>query len=582
MRRALCSAVMPLRPLFAPSRRIARAALVLAAACVVPLHGGNAADGEPATSAGNYLAARHAERERDHDAAARFLERALALEPRNFDLLLRTHAALVNRGAFDEAVAAARRIVETSAANASANLTLAVDAARGDRWDDAAQLLTEVPLQGINRLLVPMLRAWIDAARGRQNALDQLRPLADVSDLKTIIDFHSALILDRLGRGEQAEELFRRLVGPEGLAAPRLVEAAVSFFVTKGQMAEARAILERARASYPDSLALEAARRSVEDTAAKPFLADARAGFAAALFDVATVVRGEGDGSFSMPYARLAMALAPDDPSVLLLVGDILDQQKRTEEANRYFARVLPSNPLGWSARLRMAENLHQLGRTDEGVALLEGMADERPERVDALITLGALKRMQEKFADAAVVYDRAVARIGTPEKRHWSLFYARGISLERSKQWPRAEADFKQALALQPEQPDVMNYLAYSWVDQGQSEHYATALKMLERAVELRPNSGHIIDSLAWALYRLGRYAEAVPLLERAVELLPQEAVLLDHLGDAYWKVGRIAEARYQWRRALDSKPEADLKPQLEKKLKDGLEAASDKPRGG
>lgn len=582
MRGALSSRPMPFRTLLASSRRIARVALLLVTAAVAPLSGGWAAEDDFQGTAGNYLAARHAERLRDHDAAARFLARALAREPGNFDLRLRVHAAFVNRGAFDEAVAAARRVVETSAANASANLTLAVDAARGERWDEASRLLTEVPLQGVNRLLVPILRAWIDAARGRDNALDQLRPLADLPDLRTIVDFHSALIHDRLGRVEDAAESFRRLVGPEGRAAPRVIEAAVSFFATRGRPAEARALLEAARTSHPDSLTLEMARQSIDDAAAKPFLPDARAGFASALFDVATAVRGEGDGFFSLPYARLALALLPDDPAVLLLVGDILDQQERIEDANRLFGRIAPAISLGWSARLRMAENLHRLGRTEEGVALLEGMSGERPERVDALITLGALKRMQEKFADAAAVYDRAVARIGTPERRHWSLFYARGISLERSKQWPRAEADFQKALELQPEQPDVMNYLAYSWVDQGQSERYDAALKMLERAVELRPNSGHIIDSLAWALYRLGRYAEAVPLLERAVELLPQEAVLLDHLGDAYWKVGRTTEARYQWRRALGSKPEADLKPQLEKKLQDGLEPATDKPRGG
>jgi tetratricopeptide (TPR) repeat protein len=117
-----------------------------------------------------------------------------------------------------------------------------------------------------------------------------------------------------------------------------------------------------------------------------------------------------------------------------------------------------------------------------------------------------------------------------------------------------------------------VLNYLAYSWVDKGFSQHYDRALGMLERAVALRPNSGHIIDSLAWALYKLGRHAEAVPLLERAVELLPQEAVILDHLGDAYWRVGRRLEARFQWRRALGASPEPDLKPQLERKLESGL----------
>ena len=116
------------------------------------------------------------------------------------------------------------------------------------------------------------------------------------------------------------------------------------------------------------------------------------------------------------------------------------------------------------------------------------------------------------------------------------------------------------------------MNYLAYSWVDQGITMRYEEARRMLERAVTLRPNSGHIIDSLGWVLYRTGYYVEAVEVLERAVELLPGDPVLLDHLGDAYWQVGRTNEARFQWQRALSNKPEPEAKSEIERKLLSGL----------
>jgi Flp pilus assembly protein TadD len=271
-----------------------------------------------------------------------------------------------------------------------------------------------------------------------------------------------------------------------------------------------------------------------------------------------------------MTYGRYALALAPDHAPALLLVADVLDQQNRWTESNALFARIPARDPLSWPARLRIAENLYQLKQADEAAAMLEAMAAERPDRIDALMALGQIRRLQERYADAAEVYSRAVARIGGPQTRHWALFYARGIAYERSKQWPAAEADFLKALELQPEQPDVMNYLAYSWVDMNM--HLDRAFPMLERAVELRPNSGHIIDSLAWALYRKGRYDEAVPLMERAVELLPQDPVILDHLGDIYWRVGRTAEARFSWRRSLGNKPEAELKAELERKLAQGL----------
>ena len=281
-------------------------------------------------------------------------------------------------------------------------------------------------------------------------------------------------------------------------------------------------------------------------------------------------MRQEGGGSVSLTYGRYALALQPDNAAALLLVADVLDQQNRWTESNALFARIPADSPFSWSARLRSAENLHQLGRSDEAAAMFEKMAAERPDRVDALLALGQLRRVQERYADAALVYDAAIARLGTPQPRHWTIFYARGITNERSKQWPKAEADFLKALELQPEQPDVMNYLAYTWVDM--NINLERAFPMLERAVELRPNSGHIIDSLAWALYRKGRYAEAVPLMDRAVEILPQDPVILDHLGDIYWRVGREAEARFSWQRSLGNKPDADLRAELQRKLENGL----------
>lgn len=568
-------------PPFLSPRRVAAALVVIVLACAAAP--GDAARGQTAdrspSALGNYLAGRYAERLRDPATAARFFDGALAADPANFETLVRLHAALLAAGEHAAAVGVAQRIAERSPANPAASITLAVDAVSRLAWDDARRRLAEIPLQGVNRLLVPLLRGWIETARGNAAALDQLRPLAEIADFAAVVDFHRGLMLEKLGRFEEAEAALRRVMGPEGRATPRLAEAMVAFLLSRDREGEARALLDAARAQDRESLAFDLLARRLDGADRRPLLPDAKAGFAAALFDVATAVRGEGDGNFALPYARLSVALAPEEPSALLLVADILDQQKRYEDSNAVFARIPPASPLGWTARLRIAENLHQLGRTDEANALLEAMASERPERTEALATLGGLLRAKERHREAIGVYGRAIARVAVPERRHWVLFYARGIACERSDDWPCAEADFKRALELLPEQPDVLNYLAYSWVDKGFSEHYDRALRMLERAVELRPDSGHIIDSLAWALYKLGRYAEAVPLLERAVELLPQEAVILDHLGDAYWRVGRRLEARYQWQRALVSKPEPDLKPQLERKLEEGLR---DKPGGG
>jgi len=168
---------------------------------------------------------------------------------------------------------------------------------------------------------------------------------------------------------------------------------------------------------------------------------------------------------------------------------------------------------------------------------------------------------------------------VGTPDRSYWTLFYFRGICFERSKQWPKAEADFKKALELFPEQPMVLNYLGYSWVDKG--INLDEAFKMLGRAVDPRATDGYIVDSLGWAHYKLGHYSEAVQELEKAIELKPADPVVNDHLGDAYWRVNRKIEAHFQWNHARDMDPEPEDKPNILKKIESGLpdDALKDAP---
>jgi len=243
----------------------------------------------------------------------------------------------------------------------------------------------------------------------------------------------------------------------------------------------------------------------------------------------------------------------------------------------RLYQSVPRRSPLSWSARLAAAQALNRSDRSAEAARILEAMAGEKPKRFDALVALGDLYRGKERFALSVKAYDRAFARIPKVERRHWGLLYARGIALERSKHWARAEKDFLKALEFVPDQPFVLNYLGYSWVEQG--KNLDRARQMIEKAVSLRRNDGYITDSLGWVLYRMAKYKDAVPHLERAVALRPQDPTINDHLGDAYWMVGRHREAEFQWRRALSLKPEKDQIKVIEAKIKDGLKKPGKKP---
>ena len=249
----------------------------------------------------------------------------------------------------------------------------------------------------------------------------------------------------------------------------------------------------------------------------------------------------------------------------------MLSAQNKPEVSLAILSKFPSSSPYSWSARLRIAANLEMLDRTDEAITQLREMSAEAPTRAGAEMQLGDLLRAKKRFNEAVDAYDDAIRRLqanGMPER--WSLFYSRGIALERSGQWKLSEADLLHALELKPDQPLVLNYLGYSWIDKG--ENLERGLKMIEKAVELRPEDGYIVDSLGWAHYRVGDYSSAVQYLEKAIELVPEDPTINDHLGDAYWQNGRPNEARFQWRRALQFGPEKDEIKPIEAKLDRGM----------
>jgi Flp pilus assembly protein TadD len=263
------------------------------------------------------------------------------------------------------------------------------------------------------------------------------------------------------------------------------------------------------------------------------------------------------------------------------LLSDVLSAENKPELSLEILSAIPQSSPYWWAARLRIAASLEMLDRTDDAIDQLKEMAGEQPMRASAAMQLGDLLRSKKRFNEAVEAYDEAIRRFkaaGMPER--WSLYYSRGIALERAGQWKRAEADLFHALELKPDQPLVLNYLGYSWIDRG--ENLDRGLKMIEKAVELRPEDGYIVDSLGWAHYRLGDYAGAVQYLEKAIELVPEDPTINDHLGDAYWQSGRPVEARYQWRRALQFGPQEDEIKPIQAKLDGGSVPTAGTARGG
>lgn len=554
---------------------IAALALVVAAACAPR---STTAESTPpdapmsASALGQYLAGIHAERMKDFGNAANFLEEALRADPDNPALLLETYLLMVSEGRIDEAVPLAERVVAYDPTSPHAWLTLAVHAVHEGDFEAANGYIANLPTDGVNRVVVPLVGAWIALeAVGLEEAIARLGTLQTLGGAEPLRRMHLGLMHEIVGDDAEAKTIYDELAANPAELSLREVQIIGNFRQRQGDEAGARLLYDAYLEGTGADLALEPAYEALEEgTSVDPVIADATDGLAESLFDIAFLLQRQQALDTSLVLTRKAIYLKPDFAVAQIFLADTLAQDGRYEAAIDAYYKVSPNSGFGWQARLEAARTLDFIDRTDEAIAALKKMIDERPERSDAAQLLGTILRGRERFEEAIPYYNIAVERIGEPTVADWPLLYFRGIVLERTEQWKLAEADFLKALELEPEQPYVMNYLAYSWIEFG--EKYDEALDMLKRAVELRPEDGYIVDSLGWVYYRLGDYENAVVQLERAVELTPLDPTINDHLGDAYWQVGRYAEARFQWRRALSFNPDEELRPLIEGKLQRGL----------
>lgn len=529
-------------------------------------------DGLARTATGNYLAALHAERMKDIATAARYFAAADSLDPGNADLLARRFVVQLTQGNFGDAQSAAERLVKLDPDQSLANLTLAVAAVAAGEPKRAEGFLDRLVGAGLDKYVTPLLAAWVKAMRGQtDDAIATLEPLTHSRGFSMLGELHAAYILDIAGKTDAAEIHYKNAYAARSGTSLRLAEAVGSFYERIGAKDAARDVYNDYREENRDSvLAANLFHRGA--VAVPALVATPRAGMAEALFNLASALHQEGAGAVGLIYARLALALEPNLLVARLLIADIYEAQGRVKDAYEAYAKIPRNSSYGALGRLRSAQDLDKMGRSGEAIERLRRMAGEQLDRPEALVALGDILRGAERFAEAVDAYDAAIERIGKLERHHWSLLYARGIALERSKQWRRAEADFQKALEFEPDDPFVLNYLAYSWIEQGVNLERAKA--MVERAVQARPNDGFMIDSVGWVFYRLRDYPRAVRELERAIELVPHDPTINEHLGDAYWRVGRLYEARFQWERALAADPKSSEAPAIRAKLEKGLPA--------
>ena len=519
--------------------------------------------------AGNYLAAVIAGSERDTVAAETFFREALRFDPNNKDLIERAFVATVSNGDMRDAFVLAQRLIARDPNNGLAQLALGVRDLKFRQFA-AARARFARGAGDQSDLTSTLLTAWSYAGSGEtRRALDTVDKLSD-DNFDIFRNYHKALIAEISGRDADASKWFKAAYDSDKNTL-RLADSYAQFLSRQGDRQGAIGIYEAFDQVLPDHPIVRAALADLNSgKELAPTIKDVEQGAAEVLYGLGAAGGRQGDELAGLVYLRFSLYLDPQNSLAILTLGDIYERIKQNEQAIDVYQSVPNNDPLRLTADIEIGQVLENLGRTDDAMKYLQNLVDEHPNDEDALSALGNLQRAHDHYAEAIATYTKAIEYSTKPEKANWPLYYFRGIAYEREKNWPPAEADFKHALELFPNQPLVLNYLAYSWVDKGLNLN--EAFPMLRRAVELRPTDGYIVDSLGWADYKLGHYADAVKELERAIDLKPGDPVINDHLGDAYWRVGRKLEAHFQWNHARDLGAEPADMPRILDKIAHGL----------
>jgi tetratricopeptide (TPR) repeat protein len=532
---------------------------------------------EAPSGVGSYLAGQQALNDLSTADAAKYFHDALADQWNNPSVVTRALSAYLANGDIDRAIATANHLLDLDPNNILGKLTVATADLKDRRYRAAIAELDKLPVDNFPGITGAILRAWAYVGDGRR--ADGFASLDKISTpgLSDFLVFHRALMADVAGDSADAVTLAGKAYDANSNSG-RTVEAYARILGNAGRFDDGIAVADKfAAQGYADPLIQLVKKSLVAHQRPGLFAANVQSGAAEMFRGVSLIFARDGSNALAVGFLQLGLYLDPHNDGVALLLGQMFDDAGQHKQANDIYAGLGTSSPLRLAASVRVAQNVNSMGNRPEAITQLGNIVRSNPDNLEALSILAQLLRFDSQYDASATIYTQALSLDDGNRPADWALYYQRGIAYERGGKWDKAQPDFLKALDLNPDQPDVLNYLGYTWVDKGQN--LTQALDMIQKAVKAQPTDGFIVDSLGWAFFKLGRVDDAVSTLEQAVQLKPNDPAINDHLGDAYWKAGRKLEAHFQWNVAASLDTDGSLKASIAKKQVSGLDSASTAP---
>lgn len=540
------------------------------------------------TATGDYLSGRLAANLNDVAAAAEHYGKAVAANPGDEELVRQAFFYHLAAGEIDAAGEYARSLASGAGGDGLANIALAAIALKGGDLEGARARLSGDFKEPFTKSISFLARAWIDAESDGEAAGVKALDAGGADVFTGFNPTFKAILLEAAGSFDAAREAHELSAATFGGPVGR---EAYGAFLERRDAAAARSFYDGLYAEGGPSRRLaEAALERIDAGVATKAYTDVSAaeGTALALYLFAGNVLQQSAGEmqraaeagfkveetpFNLPLAlaQLAAYLDPALHDARRLSGSILNIYANYDAARASLSKVLPSSPHFEQAQIEIANTYLAEKRPNDAIAALKETIRRDAGANEARLALAGHYAELDRHEDAVKTAGDAIERLGeAPPADAWRLLVTRAASLIELDRFSEAEAELKRAVEIAPEEPVVLNYLGYSWVERG--KNLDEAFTLIEKAVALRPQSGAIIDSLGWAHYQRGDYAAALPHLEKAASLEPADPTVTDHLGDVYWRLGREVEARFQWRRALELQPGGRARAAIEAKLQSGL----------
>lgn len=517
-----------------------------------------------ATPYGNFLIGTFAQDEKDWDTASDHINLVLKKEKTD-DLLKHAMVLAMGAGEHERAIELADQVLKDKPGDLLATLFKVANYFQTENYTLISETIQTLEKDSIAGFIVPVLHIWNNARNGE----------FDTSQLSSnsFFVYQAMLAGDFAKKPEEALDFAKKYFS---LAETDLrdFENIADYFSKLGHrqkaidMYELLSKEEFANDILRDKLKALKSDTDITDLLETPMIETPKDGVAQVFLGMAKILTRERSLDSGIIFSRLSLFLDPDLNDSKILLAQLLSAQDQIEDSIAIYKDIPKGNDDHILAQRNIANLLVEKEQTDEAIKILEGIYQEYQD-FDAMIQIGDIHRHEEDYNAAVKAYNRIFSDLNNEiTKDYWHILYARGMSYERLKKFQKSEDDLLAALKFQPEHPFLLNYLGYSWADQG--KNLDEAMEMILKAFTLKPDDGYIADSVGWVHYRLKNYDEAIDYLERAVELLPYDATINDHLGDAYWQVNRQTEAKFQWERAVNNaeESEAELKDKIQVKL--------------